>query len=270
VQNIGINANLREAMFAAHTPYVAWLMDDDLWLPDHLCTGITEMDKRPNAAIYGCATEMFGQTSPFIFRPAFAEHVSVVTDFDFSSDFSPLLFGTPFVASSLIVRRQALDAVRIWPKGGATIDWLLEAQATLAGSMVFNPEVLARYRWHSGNASHRMLTGPALHRAELSWVRSTLARTAFEHGSLDAVNLQNYLLSLQDLHTFRALAVCLAGIPTPSVIRRAALEALHARSEVMHIRDVFRSLLVLGALSKGGFFLCLGAGSRLLARFALG
>src|SRR5262245_54154186 len=58
-RNQGLARNVGHVIMAPDTQFVAYLPDDDLWLPHHLGSAIEALQSVPNAVLFGCTAEFF-------------------------------------------------------------------------------------------------------------------------------------------------------------------------------------------------------------------
>jgi glycosyltransferase involved in cell wall biosynthesis len=172
---------------AARAPVVAFLDDDDEWLPTKLARQLEVLDRRPDVVLVGCHIEVVRDgDAPVAVRGP--------DDFD---DRELLWMDHLHGASCVAVRTgdERLAGVRFDESFPAIEDWDLYVRVAQLGAVARVPEVLVRYHEHEGErlttgASHiaghrlflerhgaRMTEGcRAYHRARLQLMSATGAR----------------------------------------------------------------------------------------------
>jgi len=190
--NLGWHKNVYLALTTPKTQYVAWLMDDDIWLPNHLEQGLKQLEATPEAALYASAAEYFGAGRVGALGLGSMGIKGKPICIDFRNDFTPMLVGNPFVGSAIIARSRSISQIRRWYRTTA-IDWLISGQLCLEGTVVFNPTPTVRYRWHQSNLSHQLL-GTRLGTVHHRFVLRVLAKDALQSGRLCLDRLEHCLL----------------------------------------------------------------------------
>lgn len=230
--NVGSGRNIRTAFFTPSTDYVAWLMDDDVWFPDHLENGLNCLATNRASIMYSCAAKTIGGSSEEVLSPHFVPTLREATTFDFTKDFSGMLINTAFVGSAVIFQRKALSGVRMWSNDNVAMDWLVWGQLALQGPIVYNPSPHIYYRRHELSDSFARLGGRR-GVAQTNYIRRTLAMLALDVGALNPDRLYSFLVEFYDHHTVRAVCVTLSTFDTPKVLRRIARRIFRERPEIL-------------------------------------
>jgi glycosyltransferase involved in cell wall biosynthesis len=126
------------ALRQASSPLVAFLDDDDLWLPRRLEEHVAALGGCPEAGLVFGPVVRFGEASG-VWPRRVPERV----------DLARLLRGN-------CARREALEAAGLFPETSeATPDYELWLRVARTRPLVGSPEPLARYRVHAGGMSRR-------------------------------------------------------------------------------------------------------------------
>ena len=226
--NLGGAKNWHHGFTDAHTDYVAWLMDDDLWYKDHLADGVTRLEQYPGAVLYACGTIRASECGNTVVHPWFLKEGDGDVVLEPTRDYISLLPHCPFVGSSVIFRRKALDAIPFWPPEISVGDWILWGLLALQGRVIYNPSVRALYHWHKGNDTNKSLTGRRC-AAQNAEARRILANTALNAGILNYQDIVSFFTSEAEAAAVCrvALSLCCSGMPHE--VRRAAIKALVQR-----------------------------------------
>lgn len=135
------NSALREA----GSPLVAFLDDDDLWLPRRLEAHVAALGAAPEAGLVFGPVERFGEA-----RGTWPRRVPATVDL------ARLLRGSCVPLSAVLARREALEEAGLFPEEPeATPDYELWLRVARTRPLVGHPEVLVRYRVHPGGVSRR-------------------------------------------------------------------------------------------------------------------
>ncbi len=232
-RNLGSARNWRYVLTKPKTEFVAFLPDDDLWLPDHLRYAVEALEKTKESALYCCATKFFGPGKDgSLMRPWWLEDCVNRTTFDARKNFVPWLVGTPMTAASVVFRRSLLSNI-VFPNEDrfSAGDWLLWGQIALRGVMVYDPVVQVRYRWHSGNDSHSTMKG-ARHKAQVRYTVRWLASHALEKGALNAQSMIEQVIYSWPRGPASLLTVALGTYDTPPVLRHAARQIFEGDDKI--------------------------------------
>jgi hypothetical protein len=139
---------------------VAYLSDDDLYLPEHLEVAIKQLDAFPEAAFFACPATYFGHQAEGELRP------HTITDKQ-----TPLIYFTPEQAVNFlgldnpgpmtVCRSRALQQNDIfWASPDyLPIDLLLLTQLMVRGGFLFSNHSFMQFRVHEENTSvtaHRL------------------------------------------------------------------------------------------------------------------
>lgn len=134
------NAGVR----AARGSLIAFLDDDDIWLPDKLERQVAVFEAEPDVQLVFSHMERFGQRSGVWPDVSVPERLS----------FAELLGGNLIPTSACVVRRAALDEVGLFDVGLAQCeDYELWLRVARFGPLRSLPDVHVRYREHAGSLS---------------------------------------------------------------------------------------------------------------------
>lgn len=132
------NAGIR----ATAAPLVAFLDDDDLLPPGALAGRVELIERFPDAPAAFGRVELFGERTGTWPRDLAAGRV----------DLRRLLLGNLVPLSTVVARREALEAAGLFPEEPvATPDYELWLRLARVAPLAATPAVLARYRVHPGN-----------------------------------------------------------------------------------------------------------------------
>ena len=133
------------ALRVASAPLVAFLDDDDLWLPRRLEAHVAALEAEPAAGLVFGPVERFGEGIGTWPRRVPAR-----------VDLARLLRGNCVPLSSVLARREALEEAGLFPEEAEVAPdyelWLLVARTR---PLLGHPEPLVRYRVHAGGLSRR-------------------------------------------------------------------------------------------------------------------
>lgn len=142
------------ALRAASAPLVAFLDDDDLWLPRRLEAHVAALDAEPAAALAFGPVLRFGEASG-VWPRRVPPRV----------DLPRLLRGNCVPLSAVLARREALEEAGLFPEAAEVApDYELWLRIARRHALVGVADTLVRYRVHGGGLSRRK----ALELAELA------------------------------------------------------------------------------------------------------
>jgi glycosyltransferase involved in cell wall biosynthesis len=134
-----------EALRQVSSPLVAFLDDDDLWLPRRLEVHVAALEAVPSAGLVFGPVRRFGER-----EGTWPRHVPPRVDL------ALLLRGNCVPLSSVLARREALEGAGLFPESTeATPDYELWLRVARSRLLVGHPEPLVRYRVHAGGMSRR-------------------------------------------------------------------------------------------------------------------
>lgn len=149
-QNQGVAPALNHGLSQAKGAYVAWLSSDDLFLPEKIARQAQFLDENPSFdLVYTDFYEIDGDGTVIreVRSPWYANQ----------AEFTRAMLRNNFVnGSSILGRREALERV-----GGFDTGLRFQSDGTTWFRMLAHgafghlPLPLVKYRWHTGNASHR-------------------------------------------------------------------------------------------------------------------
>lgn len=150
--NAGLAAARNAGIRQSQGEYIAFLDDDDMWLPEKLAVQTQILDGNPEIGLVttGYQTinhegKMLSEVRPWIHRP--------------NLDLQTWLYACPTVPSAVMVRRQWLERVgnfdeEISREAGGSEDWDLWLRLAYSGcSMAWTEEILCAYRIHAESMS---------------------------------------------------------------------------------------------------------------------
>lgn len=232
-KNQGPALNWKYCLETPNTDLIALLLDDDLWLPEHLEYAVRAMKEIPSASLYGCAIEAFGDFpigSISSQLPSWLAQCHERTTYNARENFVPMLMGTPLPVSSVVFRRSLLDGISLYMDDEfAPGDYFLLAQMALRGVMIFEPIVNTRYRWHAGNDCLRHAGS-----------RASAAKSYYALRQLSIMAMREKALTPQMLVTEAAnwpiaplstLVISLSALDAPPSLRWAALQLFKKRCD---------------------------------------
>ena len=131
---------------------VAFLDDDDLWLPGHLAASRAALATAPDAPfVHGAAVTRDGDLES-------SYHARDAGPFD-GDLFRALVRRDVVATSSVVARGDALLAEGLFREDlRHTQDWDLWLKLSRRGPIAFVPETTVVYRNHDGNISHRLVS----------------------------------------------------------------------------------------------------------------
>lgn len=150
-RNAGLAAARNAGIRLSRAPYVAFLDDDDLWLPTKLAAQVLVLDDRPEVGLvtggWLCVDEKgatLKEVRPWQWRP--------------NLDLHTWLYACPSVPSAVMVRREWLERAGGFDEGlrQHAEDWDLWLRLAGAGCpMAWVEEVVCAYRIQAGSMVHQ-------------------------------------------------------------------------------------------------------------------
>lgn len=141
----GSHGRVRNAALAASSsPIVAFLDDDDLWLPDALAAAVAALDAEPDVALAFGQVERFGEGSGRYPRRV-PTHPTLAR----------LLAGNPIPCCTVVVRREALESAGPFREDLAITDYAMWLAVRRRAPIRGLDRVQARYRVHADAMSAR-------------------------------------------------------------------------------------------------------------------
>jgi glycosyltransferase involved in cell wall biosynthesis len=161
-ENQGLVASLNRGIAQSRGTYIARQDADDISLPSRLEKQVRFLDSHPEVAVVGAWAEVFNLQEQGV---RFLRHPPDTSTLKFH-----LLFGCPFVHTSVMLRRSALDDVggsySTDPERQPPEDRELWTRLALHHDLANIPEVLVRYREVDGSLS-RLFGNPEARRSVL-------------------------------------------------------------------------------------------------------
>ncbi len=153
-ENLGLNANLTDALSAARGEYIALCEGDDFWIdPLKLSKQVAFLDRHPETAV--------------CFHP-----VRVIWDDGRANDseFPPILWHRAWSVNALLRRNfiqtnsvvyRRLPSYDDIPADVMPLDWYLHMRHAVCGDIAMLPETMAVYRRHAQGMWHNLAVDPA-------------------------------------------------------------------------------------------------------------
>jgi glycosyltransferase involved in cell wall biosynthesis len=237
-KNGGLARNVGHVIMTPNTDFIAYLPDDDLWLPHHLESAIDALQKVPNAVLFGCTAEFFEEKPGHDFhQPYWANGKKSRQVIDSTKRFVPWLRETPMAPASVVFRRAAREHITWYNDDSfGAMDWLFWGQIALSGATVFDPAVGVKYRWHKNNQSHSLLNGKRAV-VQFRYVIRRLATLALARSALSGAELVEEVVKSWPSGSAATLVVALAAFDSHPELRKAAFEIFERRSELRWSRD---------------------------------
>lgn len=152
-QNLGLNANLTDALSAARGEYVALCEGDDYWIdPLKLSKQVTFLDRNPETSVCFHPVRVLwedGYAKDSTFPPVrMRGNLSVET-----------LILKNFIQTNSVVYRRLPHYDNI-PGNVMPLDWYLHVRHAVHGKIVMLPETMAVYRRHAQGMWHNRVVDP--------------------------------------------------------------------------------------------------------------
>ena len=231
--NRGLSRNIGYILMSPDTELVTYLPDDDLWLPHHLASAVESLQNEPNASLFACTAESFGEEGRHdLHQPYWVNGSKSQYVIDSSRRFVPWLKESPVAGASVVFRGDARRHVNWYndDKFGP-MDWLFWGQIAMNGLTIFNPVVGVKYRWHEGNQSHALIKGK-MASVQFRYVIRRLATLALHRGALNLAELVDEVANSWPLRSAAKLVVALAAFDTDPSLRSAAYQIFQKRPEL--------------------------------------
>lgn len=142
--NIGQSKSVNKGMRRAHGTYIVRMDADDMMLPTRLATEIAFMDEHPDVIAASARAELTS-TGRVVPKRVLSEDELTCS----------LFFANTLVHPTMIIRRDAAVEVGLWYDEDILYaqDYKFWADALEVGVIALIPEVVLRYRVHSGQIS---------------------------------------------------------------------------------------------------------------------
>ena len=146
VENLGITKTLNVGLRAARGKYIARMDSDDVSLPERFEKQFAYMESHPNVVMCGSRIEKIGVESGY--------GVSAIQDMELYRTRMVFCYPGP-MHPTIFLRRETMEKNQIFYDESLiyTQDYGLYADIVRYGDVYFSPEVLLRYRTHSGQVS---------------------------------------------------------------------------------------------------------------------
>jgi glycosyltransferase involved in cell wall biosynthesis len=226
-RNHGPANNFYYSLFLPSTEFVTLLPDDDLLERDHLSRAMTHLRRFPRAALYCCLAQGFEgsdrKSDAPLYGPLWLPRDAGTVEFDARKNFAPILAGTPCALAGTVFRTSVITPKHFlndpdFPPG----DFVFLGRVALSGTIVFDPSVLSRYRWHKENHSVRIRrTFRAV--AQHHYAIRLLASEAIDAGALD-MNALHRSCREWSMRSAVDLVIAFAAIDSKSTLRRVGLD----------------------------------------------
>jgi glycosyltransferase involved in cell wall biosynthesis len=150
-RNTGLNPMLNEVLGHCRGRYLAYLGGDDVWAPAKLERLVAALEATPEAAFAYSDARMVDESGGEV-APSFLDAHDESPGPD-GHVFDDLLRRNFVVASTVVYRRDAIEAVGAWNPDLPFEDWDLLLRLADRAPAVHVPEVLADYRVHAASAT---------------------------------------------------------------------------------------------------------------------
>jgi glycosyltransferase involved in cell wall biosynthesis len=172
----GLSVARNTGLANSSSRYVAFLDDDDVWLPEKLERQVKMLEDRPDAVGCHCQFEAFSDSGPTSTGTAGAY------------DFHQLLRGERFsLFPTMLIRRSEIDACGWFSSNFPTAEDVdLTYRLARRGPVLFCDEVLFRYRRHSGNVTNNLRESSLASQMALEVQRYRQLVVADRAGAIDA------------------------------------------------------------------------------------
>ncbi len=148
----GISAAMNSGIEAARGDYVARLDSDDVWMPEMLEVGVEILDSRPEVGlVYGKGQQMDqnGNLQP---------NVRGNLPWFWRETLKSMLYGDFTCNIAILARRECFDRAGVYDESMRTSeDWDMWLRVARHYEFAFVDQVLARFRVHGGNTTHKSL-----------------------------------------------------------------------------------------------------------------
>ena len=164
-RRVGIARNRNACLEVARGRYLAWLDDDDAYLPGGLLRQVGVLEREPDIALaHGAFEVVDGEGRP---QPPWDRPFDEDTVEPGERAFSELLLSNYIGATTVVVRATAQGAAGPYATdlGDRGEDWDAWLRIALQGDLAYSASPVATYRCHPGGATH----GRA---GSLAWLRS--------------------------------------------------------------------------------------------------
>lgn len=152
LKNEGITSNCNKILEACTGEYIALFAGDDIWLPGKIHRQVELMQAAPSAVICATKVEWFDDASG---RTILTHPPEVTVEVSAMS----VIRAAAYIAGagpSLLVRSSAVPKAGFEPMLPMVSDWLFYVEILRSGVAIFDGQVFARYRRHTGNTSQRL------------------------------------------------------------------------------------------------------------------
>ncbi len=177
---VGIARNRNACLDAARGRYLAWLDDDDAYLPGGLSRQVETLEREPSVVLaHGAFDVVDGSDRP---QPAWERPFERDTVETGEDAFGELLLSNYIAAPTVVVRSDTQRAAGPYPLdvGDRAEDWDAWLRLSLLGDVAYTARPVATYRCHPGGASHGRSTSLAWLSSEARVVARALRAGGFE------------------------------------------------------------------------------------------
>ncbi len=152
-ENAGVAAARNTGIRHATGEYIAFLDQDDLWLPDKLALQVAYMEQHPEVALVHSDMAFIDGIGSTLDAPDWAWVQET-----YGHCMRELFMGNSIATLTALVRRTCLDAVGLLRQVLAPADdWDLWLRLAARYPFGFIPEVTGCYRVHAGNESRKLV-----------------------------------------------------------------------------------------------------------------
>lgn len=146
-ENKGLIYSLNEGISACKGAYIARMDADDICMPERIAAQLAFMEQHPEVGVCGCDYTQFSASAEQSFR-ALSDHDEIL---------SQMLFNSPVVHPSLMLRRSALLEIEpvFNPGYHHSEDYELWSKLVLRTRFSAVHQLLFRYRLHEGQVTQK-------------------------------------------------------------------------------------------------------------------
>jgi glycosyltransferase involved in cell wall biosynthesis len=157
-RHLGLAENFNRALDAGTAAYVKILCDDDFLYPQAVSRLADALDRFPDATLATSTWNLLNSAGKLIKSVRLLKNAPAdgsLVDLDAVVKSSYLWRNRIGSPSAVLLRRSAVAGLRFNSEYRQMMDWALWLQLLERGPLVFLPEVLSAYQWHSETLSNK-------------------------------------------------------------------------------------------------------------------
>lgn len=154
-KNIGFKANFEKVIKLTSGDYVALCDQDDIWLPSHISTLLSNIGNK----MIACGNARLVDTNGIDigYSLSFQESLDYVPDNDLDKAYTVMYFRSPFQGASMLIDKRFFNIALPIPEGIAYHDAWFSELACFYGGINYTDEILALYRRHDKNVTGKKI-----------------------------------------------------------------------------------------------------------------